>query len=103
MLSSSSPARRALANQRSSSRRSGPCAASDASRRVAVTNVPTPGRGVDQPSVLKLPVSLEHGVRIDRQLSHHVLDRGQLITLLQQAQTQCPADLVHDLTIRREA
>ena len=25
------------------------------------------------------------------------------ITLLQQAQTQCPADLVHDLTIRREA
>ena len=34
----------------------------------AVTNVPTPGPGRDQPVVLQLPVRLEHRVRVDRQL-----------------------------------
>jgi hypothetical protein len=49
MLSSSSPARRALANQRCRSWRSGPCAASEAPLSVAVTNVPTPGRAAARP------------------------------------------------------
>ena len=43
MLSSSRPARRALASQRRRSRRSGSCAASESSASVRVTKVPTPG------------------------------------------------------------
>src|SRR5205085_620855 len=49
MLSSSSPARRAFANQRSSSRRSAVCAPSEPSARVRVMKVPTPGRPVARP------------------------------------------------------
>jgi len=50
MLSSSSPARRALSSQRRKSWRSGPCAASVASASVRVTNVPIPGRAATSPS-----------------------------------------------------
>src|SRR6185437_4676461 len=50
MLSSSSPARRALASQSCRSALSGPCAASDPSVRVLVTNVPTPARAATRPS-----------------------------------------------------
>jgi len=44
------PARRALASHRCRSRRSGPCAASESSLSVFVTNVPTPGRAETNPS-----------------------------------------------------
>ena len=91
MLSSSSPARRALVNQRCRSRRSGPCAASEAPLSVAVTNVPTPGRAAARPSVLQLAVGLEHSVRVDRQPRHYVLDRGELVALAQQPEPHAPA------------
>ena len=99
MLSSSSPAARALASQRCRSWRSGPCAASDASVSVRVTNVPTPGPGGHQPVVLELPVGLEHRVRVDRQLRHDVLDRRQLVALAQQAEPQRLPHLLHELQV----
>ena len=103
MLSSSSPARRALANQRCRSMRSGPCAASEASLNVPVTNVPTPGRAPTKPGVLELPIGLEHRVRVDRQARHDVLDGRQLVTLAQQPQPQRPPHLLDDLQVRRDA
>ena len=101
MLSSSSPARRALASQRLRSRRSGSWAASDASVSDRVTNVPMPGPGRDETVALQLAVGLEHGVRVDRQPRHDVLDGRQLVALTQQPQPQPVPDLVHHLQVGR--
>ncbi len=102
MLSSSSPADRALSSHRPRSRRSGSCAASEESARVRVTKVPTPGRAATSPVVLQLAVGLEDGVRVDRKARHHVLDGGQLVALDQQAEAQGPPYLMDDLEVRSD-
>ena len=79
MLSSSRPARRALSSQRRRSRRSGPCAASDVVAQRAGDEGADAGTGRDQPGVFQFPVGLEHGVRVDGQLTDDVLDGRQLI------------------------
>ena len=81
MLSSSRPARRALASQRRRAWRSGPSAASEPLLRVPVTNVPL------------------HRVRVDRQPRDDLLDRWQLVALPQQAEPQCVPDLVDQLQV----
>ena len=58
-----------------------------------------PGPGRDQPLVLQLPVRLEHGVRVDRQLADHLLDRRQLVALVQQAEPQRLPDLLDQLQV----
>ena len=103
MLSSSSPARRALASQRSRSWRSGPCAANVASVERPRHERPDPRARGHEPVVLELAVGLQHRVRIDRQVRHHVLDRRQLVALAQQAEPQRVPHLPHELLIRREA
>ena len=62
-----------------------------------------PGTRCDQTLVLELPVGLEHRVRVDRHLRHHVLDRGQLIALGQQPQPHGPADLLDQLHVGGDA
>ena len=83
MLSSSIPARRALANQRWRSMRSGPCAASDASLNGPGHERTDPRTGGHEPGVFELPVGLEHRVGVDRQASDHVLDGRELVALSQ--------------------
>jgi hypothetical protein len=56
---------------------------------------PLPRR--DQPVPLELAVGLEHRVGIDRETGDHVLDRGQLVTLVQQAEPQRLPDLLDEL------
>jgi hypothetical protein len=51
--------------------------------------------------MLKLPVGLDHGVRVDRQIAGDILDRGKAITLAQIAQQERLPYLVDDLQIRR--
>ena len=53
--------------------------------------------------MLQLPVGLEHGVRVDRQARHHVLDRRQLVALAQQAEPQRLPHLLDHLQVRRDA
>ena len=102
MLSSSSPARRALASHCSRLSRSGPCAARVLSVRVRVTKVPTPWPGCHQPLVLELPVGLEHGVGVDGEVPHHVLDRRQLVALAEQSEPERAAHLLDELEVRRD-
>ena len=73
--------RRGPPEPRSAARRSGPWAASEPSASVPVTKVPTPAARVDQALVLQLAVGLEHGVRVDGHVRHHVLDRRELVAL----------------------
>ena len=103
MLSSSSPARRALCSQRFRSARSGPCAASEPSLNVRVTNVPTPGRAAMRPVVLELAVGLQHRVRVDGEMGDDVLHRRELVTLVQQPEAQGLLHLLDDLQVRRDA
>jgi hypothetical protein len=62
---------------------------------------PWPGR--HQALLFQLAVGLEHRVRVDRQPGGHVLDLGQLVALVQQAQPQRVPDLVDQLQVRRAA
>ena len=103
MLSSSSPARRALAIQPCRATRSGPWAAIDSPPSEAGDEGAHAGPCAGQPLVLELPVGLEHGVGVDGQLGHHLFDRRQLLALVQQAEAQCLADLLDDLEIGRDA
>ena len=64
---------------------------------------PDAGASRDEPVVLELAVRLEHGVGVDRQARHHLLDRRQLVALPQQAQPQRVAHLLDDLQVRRHA
>src|ERR1700734_1568 len=58
---------------------------------------PAPG----QPFVLELPVGLDDCVRVDRQVTGHVLDRRQPVPLPQVTQQQRLPHLVHELQVRR--
>ncbi len=102
MLSSSSPARRALASHCSRLSRSGPWAARVLSVSVRVTKVPTPWPRRHQPLVLELAVGLEHGVGVDGEVPHDVLDRRQLVALAEQAEPERAADLLDQLEVRRD-
>ena len=62
-----------------------------------------PGTRRDQTLVFEFPVRLEHRVRVDRHLRHHVLDRGQLVTLGQQPQPHGLADLLDQLHVGGDA
>ena len=102
MLSSSSPARRALAIQPSRAAQwsvGGDRLAAERGRDEG----PHAGPGAGQTLVLELAVRLEHGVGVDGQLGHHLLDRRQLVALAQQAEAQCLADLLDDLEIGGDA
>ena len=99
MLSSSSPARRALAIQRW--RRLAQRAVGSEGPAVERSGDEGPDArpGTGQALVLELPVGLEHRVRVDGQLRHHLLDGGQLVALAQEAESQRLADLLDDLEI----
>ena len=56
-----------------------------------------------QSLVLELPVGLEHGVGVDGEVRHHVLDRRQLVALAEQPEPERPADLLDQLEVRRDA
>jgi len=64
---------------------------------------PHPRPGGHQPLELQLAVRLEHGVRIDRHLPGHLLDRGEPVPHLQQTQPQRVAYLLDQLLIRGRA
>ena len=59
-----------------------------------------PGLGRGQAQVLEFAVGLAHGVRVDRHLGDHLLDRGQLVALGEQPQQQRLAYLPDDLQVR---
>ena len=103
MLSSSSPARRALAIQRLQRL---------AQRAVRRERLAAEGPGHERPDartgageslVLELAVGLEHRVGVDGELCHDLLDRRQLIALVQESQPQRLADLLDDLEIGGDA
>ena len=67
------------------------------------TNVPSAGPPLDQTLVLQLPVALEDGVGVDRELGDDLLDGRQLVAGLQEAGDERLADLLRDLQVRRDA
>ena len=101
MLASSSPARRALASQRSSSNLQ-PLVRGDRFLREGPGDERSEPRAAGgEALVLELAVRLEDGVRIDRHLTDHVLDGRELITLAQQPEVEGLAHLVDELAVRR--
>ena len=97
------PAARALASHARSSCCSGPCSAKRGLAQGPGDKRAHPRLGRGQAQVLELAVGLAHGVRVDRDLRDHLLDRGQLVALGQQAQQQRLAHLLDDLQVRRDA
>ena len=103
MLSSSSPARRAL---REPALEVGP------ERAVRGQGVVGEGPGHegadagtsgDETFELELAIGLRHRVGVDRELADDVLHRRQLVTLGEQAEPQGAAYLLDELLVRRDA
>ena len=55
---------------------------------------------LDDSLVLKFPVGLVDGVRIDRNLGHHLFDRGKPVAHLEHAGPDCLANLFRQLQVR---
>ncbi len=53
--------------------------------------------------VLKVPICAQHHVRIEGNLGHHLVDRGQLVSWLEQAEQECLANLLNELDVIRDA
>ena len=103
MLSSSRPASPGLGQPALQVRAQRPVGGERVSGRVRGDEGADARASGDQAVVLELAVGLEHGVRVDRQPGHHVLDGGQLVALLQQAQPQSLPNLLHELQVGRDA
>ena len=65
--------------------------------------MPWPGRGAHQTLPLEVPVGLEHGVGVDRQLGHHLLGGRQLVARLEEPELQRLMDLLDQLQVGGDA
>ena len=103
MLSSSSPASRALVEPALELLAQRPVRGERRVGQRPRDERPDPRPGGDEPVVLELPVGLQHRVGVDRQPRHDLLDRRELVALAQQAEPQRVPHLPHELQVRREA
>ena len=90
MLSSSSPARRALRQPTAQIRPQRLVRGERRVRQRPGDERAEPGPAGGEPLVLELAVRLEHGVRVDRHLADHVLDRRELVALVAAARGAGP-------------
>ena len=90
MLSSSSPARGALASQRCEVLAQwSVCRQRGVAERLGHEG-PDAGPGRHQPVVLELPIGLEHGVGVDGEAGHHLFDGRELVALAAAGPTSGP-------------
>ena len=103
MLSSSSPATRADASQRSSSRAQRVVVVQRGRRERASDERAAPLPRDDQALALEVAIRLRDRVRVDREIRDDLAHRRQLVADVERAEPERVLHLPHDLQIGRDA